>query len=56
MNADCLSDKTPVRAQYNRVACGLIGADVRAAWSPRRKTRSGWSKSESSSSRGWAVS
>ena len=44
MNADWLPDKTPVRSPYNRIACGLIGADVRTDWSPQTKTMSGWIK------------
>src|SRR6516165_5210473 len=44
MNAVWLPDKTPVRSPYNRIACGLIGADVRTDWSPQTKTMSGWIK------------
>jgi hypothetical protein len=43
MNADWLSDETPVRSLCGRMVCtkcGMIGADVRPDWSPHVNKRS----------------
>ena len=42
MNADWLSDETPVRSLCPRMVCtrcGMIGADVRPDWSPHVNKR-----------------
>jgi hypothetical protein len=42
MNADWLSDDTPVRSLCRLMVCtkcGLIGADVRPDWSPHANKR-----------------
>ena len=46
MNADWLSDETPVRSLCRRMVCtkcGMIGADVRPDWSPHVNKRRVWS-------------
>jgi hypothetical protein len=42
MNADWLSDETPVRSLCRRMVCtkcGMIGADVRPDWTPHVNNR-----------------
>src|ERR1700738_1519263 len=45
MNADWLSDETPLQSLCRRMVCtrcGMIGADVRPDWSPHVNKRRVW--------------